>query len=144
MDAALLATAFLLGFFAKRIGLPPLVGYLVAGFALHAFGYEVTEAIEVVSELGILLLLFGIGLKLRPKTLARPSVWASATVFAAAATGIVGLLLLALGALGIPLARDLDPATAVPSHSRAPFSPSRHSSAPMSPTPSPDAPPSAF
>ncbi len=113
MDAPLLAAAFLLGFAAKRVGLPPLVGYLVAGFVLHAFGYEVTEAIEVVSELGILLLLFGIGLKLRPKTLARPSVWASATVFAAIATGIVGALLLAIGALGIPLARDLDPTTAV-------------------------------
>jgi glutathione-regulated potassium-efflux system ancillary protein KefC len=113
MDAPLLAAAFLLGFAAKRVGLPPLVGYLVAGFVLHAFGYEVTEAIEVVSELGILLLLFGIGLKLRPKTLARPSVWASATVFAAVATGFVGALLLAIGALGIPLARDLDPATAV-------------------------------
>jgi len=112
MDAALLATAFLLGFAAKRVGLPPLVGYLAAGFVLHAFGYDVTEAIEVISELGILLLLFGIGLKLRPKTLARPSVWASATVFAAVATGVVGALLLAIGALGIPLARDLDPATA--------------------------------
>ena len=112
MDVALLATAFLLGFAAKRVGLPPLVGYLVAGFVLHAFGYDVTEAIEVVSELGILLLLFGIGLKLRPKTLARPSVWASATVFAAVATGVVGALLLVIGALGIPLARDLDPATA--------------------------------
>ena len=112
MDAALLATAFLLGFAAKRLGLPPLVGYLAAGFVLHSFGYEVTEAIEVVSEVGILLLLFGIGLKLRPKTLARPSVWATATVFAAAATGIVGSLLLAIGALGIPLARDLDPGSA--------------------------------
>ncbi len=112
MDAALLATAFLLGFAAKRVGLPPLVGYLVAGFLLHAFGYEVTDAIEVVSEIGILLLLFGIGLKLRPRTLARPSVWGTATVFAAVATGVVGALLLAIGALGIPLARDLDPATA--------------------------------
>ncbi len=60
MDAPLLAAAFLLGFAAKRVGLPPLVGYLVAGFVLNAFGYEVTEAIEVVSELGILLLLEGL------------------------------------------------------------------------------------
>ena len=112
MDVALLITAFLLGFAAKRLGLPPLVGYLAAGFVLHFFGYEVTEAIEVISELGILLLLFGIGLKLRPQTLARSSVWATATVFAAVATGIVGSLLLAIGALGIPLARDLDPGTA--------------------------------
>ena len=33
-------------------------------------------------------------------------------MFAAVATGIVGSLLLAIGALGIPLARDLDPGTA--------------------------------
>ena len=32
--------AFVLGFAARQVGLPPLVGFLVAGFALHAFGYE--------------------------------------------------------------------------------------------------------
>ena len=113
MEVALFVAAFLFGFAAKAVGLPPLVGYLVAGFVLHAFGYEVTEGIDVVADVGILLLLFGIGLKLRPRTLARPSVWATATVFAAVSTGIVGALLLAIGALGVPLARDLDPATAV-------------------------------
>ena len=113
MEVALFVAAFLFGFAAKAVGLPPLVGYLVAGFVLHAFGYEVTEGIDVVAEIGILLLLFGIGLKLRPRTLARPSVWVTATVFAAVATGFVGVLLLALGALGVPLARDLDPGTAL-------------------------------
>ena len=112
MEIALFVAAFLFGFAAKLVGLPPLVGYLVAGFVLHAFGYEVTEGIDTVADIGILLLLFGIGLKLRPRTLARPSVWVTATVFAAASTGILGLLLIVIGALGVPLARDLDPATA--------------------------------
>jgi predicted Kef-type K+ transport protein len=107
MEVALFVTAFLFGFVAKAVGLPPLVGYLVAGFILHAFGYEATEGIDVVAEIGILLLLFGIGLKLRPRTLARPSVWATATVFAAVATGLVGALLLAVGALGVPLEHRL-------------------------------------
>jgi predicted Kef-type K+ transport protein len=112
MEVGLFVAAFLFGFAAKLVGLPPLVGYLVAGFVLHAFGYEVTEGIDVVADIGILLLLFGIGLKLRPRTLARRSVWLTATVFAAVSTGIVATLLLVIGALGVPLARDLDPSTA--------------------------------
>ena len=46
---------------------------------LHAFGFETTEAIEVIAEFGVLLLLFGIGLKLKLATLARPVVWAGAS-----------------------------------------------------------------
>ena len=59
MEIAFIVVAFLLGFAAAEIRLPPLVGYLVAGFVLHAFGYESTEAIDIIAELGVLLLLFG-------------------------------------------------------------------------------------
>ena len=65
MDVALLITAFGMGFVARAVGLPPLVGYLVAGFVLHGFGLESTEAIETLSDLGVLLLLFGRKLLLR-------------------------------------------------------------------------------
>ena len=75
MELVLLITAFVVGFAARLIGLPPLVGYLVAGFMLHALGYETSDAIETIAELGVLLLLFGIGLKLKLRTLARPEVW---------------------------------------------------------------------
>ena len=71
MDVVLILAAFVLGFAATRIGLPPLVGYLAAGFTLHALGYETTGALETIADLGVLLLLFGIGLKLRPSTLAK-------------------------------------------------------------------------
>jgi glutathione-regulated potassium-efflux system ancillary protein KefC len=108
MDVALLITAFGFGFAARIVGLPPLVGYLVAGFVLHGFGFETTEAIDTISDFGVLLLLFGIGLKLKLRTLARPEVWATATIFAVSATVLVGGLLLALGTLGLPLVRDLD------------------------------------
>ncbi|MEM8905595.1 MAG: cation:proton antiporter family protein [Actinomycetota bacterium] len=108
MEPAFLIAAFSLGFLAQRVGLPPLVGYLVAGFVLHALDYEVTEAIEVISDFGVLLLLFGIGLKLKLSTLGRPVVWAGATLHMAVTTAVIGGLFLAVGSLGLPLASDLD------------------------------------
>ncbi len=107
MDLALVLVAFAFGFGASTIRLPPLVGYLAAGFVLHAFGYETTDGIELVADAGVLLLLFGIGLKLRLTTLARPVVWAGASMHAAATTVIIGGFLLGLGALGLPLVSDL-------------------------------------
>ena len=44
MDLAIILVTFALGFAAARVGLPPLVGYLGAGFALHAFGYQTNGA----------------------------------------------------------------------------------------------------
>ncbi|MEO1065207.1 MAG: cation:proton antiporter family protein [Actinomycetota bacterium] len=112
MEPAFLLAAFALGFVAQRIGLPPLVGYLAAGFVLHAMDYETTTAIEEISDLGVLLLLFGIGLKLKLSTLARPVVWAGASLHMAATTAVIGLVLLLVGSFGMPLAADLDPADA--------------------------------
>ena len=107
MEIAFIVVAFLMGFAAAAVRLPPLVGYLVAGFVLHAFGYESTEAIDVIAELGVLLLLFGIGLKLKLATLARPVVWAGASLHMGATTAVVGAVFIALGALGMPLASEL-------------------------------------
>ena len=104
--------AFALGFVAQRVRLPPLVGYLVAGFVLHALGYEATAAIEEISDLGVLVLLFAIGLKLKLSTLGRPVVWAGASLHMAVTTTTVGGLFLLLGSTGVPLASDLDVAEA--------------------------------
>ena len=112
MDLAIILVTFALGFAAARIGLPPLVGYLGAGYALHAFGYETNGAIETIAELGILLLLFAIGLKLRVVTLARGDVWAIAGIHMAIATALIGATFLALGVLGLPLASSLTPGRA--------------------------------
>ena len=99
MDLAPILAAFALGFGAARIGLPPLVGYLAAGFLLHAGGYETNTAIETISDMGVLLLLFGIGLKLRLRTLARPEVWAVAGVHMVAMTVLTGVAFLAFAGL---------------------------------------------
>lgn len=112
MDLEIILVAFVLGFGSQRIGLPPLVGYLAAGFVLHGLGYETNGAIELIAELGVLLLLFGIGLGLRPSMLIRREVWTVTSVHMSVTTAIIGGLFLALGALGLPLAADLTPAEA--------------------------------
>ena len=40
MDPVFRAIAFVLGFAARQVGLPPLVGFLAAGFALNGLGFE--------------------------------------------------------------------------------------------------------
>ncbi|MEO7189620.1 MAG: cation:proton antiporter [Vicinamibacterales bacterium] len=60
-----LAYALLGGLIARRIGLPPIVGYLVAGVALGPFtpGIRGDEhAIGQLAEFGVILLMFGVGL----------------------------------------------------------------------------------
>jgi predicted Kef-type K+ transport protein len=98
----LITAAFVLGLSVRFIGLPPLVGFLLAGFGLHLAGYESTPQLERAADLGVTVLLFTIGLKLRIGTLLRPMVWAGATVHMALTVGLFGLLLFALpfGAFG--------------------------------------------
>lgn len=70
-----LIIAFVLGFLMKLFRLPPMLGFLIAGFVLNSMGVESSETIERVSSLGILLLLFTIGLKLNVRSLLRKHVW---------------------------------------------------------------------
>ncbi len=80
MDPLWLLVALLLGFLAQQMRLPPLIGFLVAGFVLHAFGIEGGPALQKFADLGVTLLLFTIGLKLRLRSLLAPEVWATASV----------------------------------------------------------------
>lgn len=102
----LLFTAFVCGFLATRVGLPPLIGYLAAGFSLHYFGLESTEDLQYLADTGILLLLFSIGLKLKVKSLARPEIWGSATIHMLITVCIFGLTLFLLGTLGLSYFTD--------------------------------------
>ena len=79
-DVAWIALAFVLGWSSRSIGLPPLVGFLAAGFLLNLHGTVSGEMLEKLSDLGITLLLFLVGLKLDMRTIARPQVWAVASV----------------------------------------------------------------
>lgn len=79
MEIILITTAFLAGFIALKCSLPPLVGFLLAGFGLHAFGYQSNDVIVTLADLGVTLLLFTIGLKLDVKTLLSKEIWGGAT-----------------------------------------------------------------
>ena len=60
-----LGYALIGGLVARKIGLPTIVGYLVAGVALGPFTPGFTgdvDAIQQLAELGVILLMFGIGL----------------------------------------------------------------------------------
>lgn len=76
MEYTFLLLAFVCGLGVKLIGIPPLVGYLAAGFLLHSFGFTSNESITVLANLGITIMLFTIGLKLNLKDLAKREVWA--------------------------------------------------------------------
>lgn len=84
MDAVFLAIAFLFGFLAQQIRLPPLVGFLGAGFFLKAMGYDGGEWLQTLADLGVTLLLFSIGIKLQVRSLARPEIWAGTSLHALA------------------------------------------------------------
>lgn len=102
MDPVWISVAFAFGWMARQAGLPPLIGFLFAGFTLNALGVESGDLLEVVSDLGVSLLLFTIGLKLRITTLLRPEVWAGTSLHMVAVIGLLGGALLVLGLLGFP------------------------------------------
>lgn len=76
MDPVLLwiFAAFVAGFLASQLRMPPLVGYLAAGYGLSALGYTASPTLYAISDIGILLLLFTVGLKLRVQTLVKGEV----------------------------------------------------------------------
>lgn len=112
-DVTFLAVAFVLGVLARRAGLPPLVGYLAAGFLLAAGGARSGPLLEKLSDLGITLLLFTVGLKIQARTLVRPQVWLVSTLHM---VGTIGVFALGAGALswtGLPLFAGMDVPTAL-------------------------------
>jgi CPA2 family monovalent cation:H+ antiporter-2 len=67
-----LGLAFIFGTLAHRLRLPPLVGYLVAGVAVGPFtpGFVADQALATeLAELGVILLMFGVGLHFSLKDL---------------------------------------------------------------------------
>lgn len=108
MDPLWIVFAFGFGFTVKQFGLPPLVGFLMAGFALNAFGVQNSIALQHIADFGVLLLLFTIGLKLRVKQFLRPEIWAGSSIHLLITTLLFGLIILTLGTLGFSKFTSLD------------------------------------
>ena len=104
MLVLLVSFAYGFGFILSRIGLPPMVGFLLAGFAYNIVGFTPPAGLELVSDLGITMLLFSIGLKLDVKGLLKPEIWGGATAQMALTTLVMsGVLLLGQQLLQTPL-----------------------------------------
>lgn len=99
MDYIWILVAFLCGYIVKQVGLPPLVGYLLAGFGLHAAGFEAHSSLEYLADLGITLMLFTIGLKLNFKSLAKPEIFVVANMHCLIWCSLVLGKLLLMGAI---------------------------------------------
>ena len=113
LDAVWIGVAFLFGLVARQLKLPPLVGYLIAGFGLYAVGIDPGEVIDHFAEMGVTLLLFTLGLKLRLGTLARPEIWGVAFLHMTGITLAFALGLPLLALFGLPLFADLDSQSAL-------------------------------
>lgn len=103
MDVLLIAVAFIFGLAAQQFRLPPMVGFLLAGFVLQAMGQSGGEGLEAIADLGVTLLLFSIGLKLQVKTLARPEVWAATSLHAMLVILIFGPVVYGVAILVAPV-----------------------------------------
>lgn len=99
--------AFVFGMLANRLKLSPLVGYLLAGVAVgpHTIGFIADgELAPQLAEVGVILLMFGVGLHYSPTDLmkVRKVAVPGAMVQIVAATGLgwgLGRMLLGLGHL---------------------------------------------
>jgi len=107
MSSLLIATAFIFGFIARQIGLPPLVGFLAAGFALNVSGVEATPTLHQLSEIGIILLLFSIGLKVQIKKLFEPRIWGTASLHMIITVVLFGAVVYGLSLTGLSFFNEL-------------------------------------
>ncbi|MCZ0813658.1 cation:proton antiporter [Roseovarius sp. EGI FJ00037] len=86
--------AFFFGLAVRQVGLPPLVGFLAAGFAINFFGPALSlpeqsgEILYHVAHLGVLMLLFTVGLKLKLQQIAQPQVVGGALLHFAISVGV--------------------------------------------------------
>ncbi len=75
MLVTLVGFAFFFGILISRFGLPPMIGFLLAGFAYNLAGLDEPAGLQLIADLGVTLLLFTIGLKLNLKDLATAEIW---------------------------------------------------------------------
>ena len=107
-DVAWISLAFFLGFLAKHVGLPPLVGFLATGFVLNYLGIASGEMLQKLADLGITLLLFTVGLKLNLKMLIRPQVWLVTALHILIVIALFGMAIFGLALMSVPLFSGLD------------------------------------
>ncbi|MEX2605489.1 MAG: cation:proton antiporter family protein [Gracilimonas sp.] len=92
MEILWLIAAYVLGMVVSKIKIPPLVGFLGAGILLSLYGVESTAALHEIGHIGVLLLLFTVGLHLRFKSILRPEVLGAGSLHLVITAGIFSLV----------------------------------------------------
>ena len=101
IDAIWISVAFVLGMAAKKMNLPPLIGFLAGGFIINFAGFtEGGMALDIVADLGVMLLLFLIGLKLNVKSLLSKEIWLTTTLHMILSVLILGSVVFIIGWIG--------------------------------------------
>ncbi|GAB6065008.1 cation:proton antiporter [Aquifex pyrophilus] len=108
--AILLFSAKLFGTIFKRLGVPPVLGEVTAGVILgqSLLGLiPLSEAIKVLAELGVILLLFEVGLEADIHMLMRVGLWASLVATVGAALPFAGGFVVSYYLFGLDLVASL-------------------------------------
>ena len=108
MDFIWIVFAFGCGLGVRLLALPPLIGYLGAGFLLNFLGVLPAAGLQTLADLGITLMLFTIGLKLNIRDLFKAEVYGGALSHMALWTLLMAAICLGFGALMVPYFSGLD------------------------------------
>ena len=95
-DITWILFALVFGVLVSHMSLPPMIGYLVAGFVLSALDMQSGDTLNAVAEIGVTILLFSIGLKLNIKDLLRAEIWAVSVIHMLITVVVFGLLAFAM------------------------------------------------
>lgn len=111
MLAILITVAFICGLLARVVGLPPLIGFLAAGFIMRVLDLGTFPDLERLGNFGVTLLLFTIGLKLKVKDLVKSEVWAGTSLHMATTVCLFAGFLYIGKLIGLPILSELTPMT---------------------------------
>ncbi len=100
----IIVIALIAGLVARLMSMPPMVGFLAAGFALNpleSFLPGISSInLQPLSDIGVTLLLFTIGLKLDLRSLIRPFVWGVASLHMVLVTALIVVAISGLKLMG--------------------------------------------
>lgn len=108
VDPIIILLALAAGLLTKKLGYPPLLGYLVSGFVLSGLDIQAGDIINDIANAGVTLLLFSIGLKLNIRELAAPQVWGIAAAHMGISVALVAGILFIL-APWVAVLNGMDP-----------------------------------
>ena len=70
-----MASALFAGYLCRLVFIPTIVGFIASGYVFSLYDGSEKALLEIPSEIGVELLLFSIGLKIKPSSLLNPSLF---------------------------------------------------------------------